>query len=119
MSPSSLSNAGATRAGISARPSSPNSGLPPIFVLLICASVFTPLISFYVWQRRASAVQSISAYFIPIARRRRNNEGDPANGRPEMFNAWTEQGASNSRLKWEEYMVSATAPFRVGNIRRL
>ena len=120
MSPSSLSNAGATRAAISAQPSSPNGGLPPLFVVLICATVLTSFILLYVRRRIASrqADQSISAYFNPIARGRRKNEGDPANGRPEMFDAWTERCASNSRLKWEEYMVSATASFRVSDLRR-
>jgi hypothetical protein len=61
------------------------------------------------WQE----AQSVPAgYIIPIARGRRKDEGDTVDGRPEMFDAWTERRSPNTRLKkWEEYTVSASPHF--------
>ncbi|KAI9453838.1 hypothetical protein BJY52DRAFT_1287027, partial [Lactarius psammicola] len=117
----SLRSPGATiaRAAISTQPSSPNGGLAPVFVVLICAGILAATsISLCMWRRLLSGedFHPLSAYsLIP---RGRKNHGDPAHGRPEMFDAWTERCNPNS-LKWEEYMVSKT-PFvpRVGVHRR-
>ena len=121
-SSSSLSSAaGASiitaRAAISAQSSGANSGISPVFVALICASILgTSVVSLFVWRRLASgeAAQSVSvaaAYNVPMGRTM--YKGVPATRPPEMFDVWTERQRCTSdgvsSLKWEEYMVSAVA----------
>ncbi|KAH9022033.1 hypothetical protein EDB84DRAFT_515778 [Lactarius hengduanensis] len=82
----------------------PSGTLPPFFVVFICAGVLaTSSLSIYVCRRLVSreAFQSISVY--TLLARGRKYDSDPANGRPEMFDARIGQYTTNS-LKWEEYM---------------
>lgn len=108
--PPSLSNVGTigARAATPAQPLSPSGGMPPIFVVVIFAGVFTiVLISHRLWRRHVSleGFQSTPAYFL--ATRGRNTSGDITNGRPEVYDAWIERCASKN-LEWEDYMVRIT-----------
>ncbi|KAH8981128.1 hypothetical protein EDB86DRAFT_2977492 [Lactarius hatsudake] len=101
-----LSSTGAATAptATSTPPFFPSGTSPPFFVVFICAGVLaTSSISICVCRRLVSreVFQSISVY--TLLARGRKYDSDPANGRPEMFDARTEQCTPNS-LKWEEYM---------------
>ncbi|KAH9056534.1 hypothetical protein EDB87DRAFT_1636635 [Lactarius vividus] len=90
------------RAAISTPSSSPKGGLPPIFVVLICAGfVGVSMLSLCMWRKLLSG-EAFEPILVPIARRQKN-DGEPASERPEMFDAWTERCTSKS-LKWEKYM---------------
>ncbi|KAI9443853.1 hypothetical protein H4582DRAFT_1042311 [Lactarius indigo] len=110
MSPS-LSSTGTATAptATSIQPFFPSGTMPPFFVVFICAGVLaTSSISVCLCRRLIprEAFQSVSVFTL-IARGRKYNS-DPANGRPEMFDARTERYTTNS-LKWDEYMpFSAT-----------
>ncbi|KAI9434824.1 hypothetical protein H4582DRAFT_1917141 [Lactarius indigo] len=104
----SLAGTMIARAAISTQSSSPKGGLPPIFVVLICAGfIAISMLSLCMWRKLLSgeAFQPILTH-IPIARGQKN-DGDPAKNRPEMFDAWAERYTLKN-LKWEEYMVSTT-----------
>ncbi|KAI9441683.1 hypothetical protein H4582DRAFT_1403438 [Lactarius indigo] len=82
--------------------SSPSSS-PPIFVGFIGVGIlFLCLISLCVWRRLIGRNYPFAPIHGPNARRLQN-DSDLANGRPEMFDAWTGERVSDG-LRWEKSM---------------
>ncbi|KAI9465314.1 hypothetical protein BJY52DRAFT_1246482 [Lactarius psammicola] len=102
-SPSS-STAASTPAATSTSSSSSSSpgASPPIFVGFIGVGVLLLcLVSLCVWRRLIGRNYPFTPGYDPNAARRPQNDNNPANGRPEMFDAWTGERVSDGP-KWEE-----------------
>jgi len=100
--------------------------MSPAIIILTSVGVFAIAgIPFCVWRRFTSfrVFWSLWPYILVPQRRERKDDWDPENGRPEIFDAWTERYNPNS-LKWEEYtpfsvtVLTASGPARkVGKLR--
>ncbi|KAH9006119.1 hypothetical protein EDB86DRAFT_2871793 [Lactarius hatsudake] len=110
-SSSPISSSATASAPAATSPSSSSGSSPPIFVGFIGVGILTfCLISLCVWRRLIGRNHPFApALHDPNARLGRpQNDGGLANGRPEMFDAWTGERVSDG-LEWESSMPFSVA----------